>query len=57
MGIRTRFFVVPAVSSGGRCVVIYVATQFDRIGNTAVAGFAAGFVSSAKIIIRNITNA
>lgn len=57
MGIRTRFFVVPAVFSGGRCVVIYVATQFDRIGNTAVAGFAAGFVSSAKIIIRNITNA
>ena len=57
MGIRPRFVVVPAVFSGGRGVVIYVATQFDRIGNTAVAGFAAGFVSSAKIIIRNITNA
>ena len=38
MGIRPRFFVVPAVFSGGRGVVIYVATQFGRIGNATAAG-------------------
>lgn len=57
MGIRTQFFIVPAVFSGGRGVVIYATTQFGSIGNATAAGCAAGFVSSAKIIIRNITNA